>query len=106
MWQQVLGHMASLEHCLPRGRTRMHPLHWHLKDCWSLMVDDPADQIPLAGVHRGGPFLAPGGQMVVQGTSSGSSPVPVVLYRYFSVGLRGAPVGPDDLGGPGPWKKV
>ena len=36
MWQQLLGHMASLEHFLPRGRLRMRPLQWRLKDFWSI----------------------------------------------------------------------
>ena len=48
MWQQLLGHLALLESFLPRGCTCMHPLQWHLKDCWFPMVDDPADQIPLS----------------------------------------------------------
>ena len=47
MWQQLLGHMASLEHFLPRGHLCMCPLQWRLKDHWSPMVDDPAVQIPL-----------------------------------------------------------
>ena len=47
MWQQLLGHMASLECFLPQSRSLMHPLQWCLKDTWSSMVDDPAVQIPL-----------------------------------------------------------
>ena len=66
MWQQLLGHVASLERFLPRGHTRMHPLQWQFKDHWSPMVDDPAGQILfVACVHRGGTVVAPGGQVAV-----------------------------------------
>ena len=44
MWQHLLGHMASLEHFLPKGLTHMHPLQGQLSDRWSPMVDDPLSQ--------------------------------------------------------------
>ena len=47
MWQQVLSHMASLEHFLPQGCSLMHPLQWCLRDHWFPMVDNPTVQIPL-----------------------------------------------------------
>ena len=46
MWQQLLGHMASLEQFLPRGRTHMQLLQWHLKDSWSPVTDGPATAVP------------------------------------------------------------
>ena len=42
MWQQLPGHMASLECFLPRGHRRMHHRHWRLKDLWSPMSDTPS----------------------------------------------------------------
>ena len=48
MWQQLLGHMASLELFLPRGSTCLRTLQWQLKDNWSLMVGDPASPIHLS----------------------------------------------------------
>ena len=84
MWQQVLGHMVSLERFFPRGCTRMRLLQWHLKDRWSPMVDDPLSQEDrwLSGI----PLQVP-------------SPVPVIVYRRISVGLGSAPVGSDGLRG-------
>ena len=89
---------ASLERFLPSGRIRMRSLQWHLKDCLSSMVDSPADQIPVAGVHRGCLVVAPGGQVAVWGSSLGPSPIPVIVYRRVSVGLESAPVGSDGSG--------
>ena len=40
--------MVSLERLLPRDRTLMWPLQWHLKDSWSPVMDDPATPIPLS----------------------------------------------------------
>ena len=95
-WQQLLGHMASLECFLPWGRSRMHTLQWHLKDHWFPMVDDLAVQIPLS-------------QECVEAVrwwlqedrwvSGVPLLVPVVAYRLVSVGLGSAPVGSNDLGG-------
>ena len=48
MWQQLLGHMASLERFVPRGCSRMCPLQWRVKDHWSPMVGDPSLPVPLA----------------------------------------------------------
>ena len=76
----------------------MRPLQWHLKDCWSPMVGDLVDPIPLAGGLQGDTLVAPGGQVVVQGFSSGSSPVPLVVYRLMSVRLGSAPVRSDGFG--------
>ena len=42
----------------------MRPIQWHLKDCWSPMVDDLADQISLSKEFRN--------------SSSGPTPVPVL----------------------------
>ena len=50
MWQRLLGHMASLEWFLRRGRSCMRPLQWGLKDHWSPVVGNPAVQIPLSSV--------------------------------------------------------
>ena len=47
MWQQLLGHMASLECFLPWSHSRMCPLQWCLKDFWSPVVDNPALLVPL-----------------------------------------------------------
>ena len=46
MWQQVVGHMASLEEFIPRGKVRMHLLQWQLKAHWSASVDSPAAPVP------------------------------------------------------------
>ena len=48
MWQQVLGHLASLERFLPQGHSWMRPLQLCLKDHWSPTVDDLAIEIPLS----------------------------------------------------------
>ena len=48
MWQQLLGHMASLECFLPQGRSPMRPLQWRLKDFRSPMVDNLAFLVPLS----------------------------------------------------------
>ena len=56
MWQQLLSHMASLGQFVPRGRSRMRPLQWCLKDHWLPISDDP----PLVGVHGVGSLMAPG----------------------------------------------
>ena len=100
MCQQLLGHMVLLECFFLRGRTRMRPLQWHLKDCWSPMVDDPANQIPLSQECieavlwwlqedrwlSGVPLQVP-------------VPVPVIVYRCVSVGLGDALSGSDGLRG-------
>ena len=41
MWRWLMGHKASLKRFLPRGRSCMRPLQWHLKD-------DPSFQVPLS----------------------------------------------------------
>ena len=47
MWQQLLGYMVLLECFLPRDLAHMRPLQLQLKDDWSPLLDDPADQIHL-----------------------------------------------------------
>ena len=46
MWQQIQGHIASLERFIPRGRVKMQCLQWQLKSHWSPAMDNPAAPIP------------------------------------------------------------
>ena len=46
IWQQILGHMASLEQSVPRGRVRMWSFQWQLQSLWSPAMDDPATPVP------------------------------------------------------------
>ena len=46
LWQVILGHLASLERLVPRGRLRMRSLQWHLKTHWSPESDPPS--LPVA----------------------------------------------------------
>ena len=48
MWQQLLGHMGSLEQFVPRGQARMYPLQWQLKAHWSPTSNDSAVPVPLS----------------------------------------------------------
>ena len=47
MWQQLLGHMASVELFVPRDRARMHLFHWQLKYLWSVFTHNPAMSVPF-----------------------------------------------------------
>ena len=52
----------------------------------------------IAGVRWGSALVAPGGQVVVRGSSSGPFPISVVVYWCISVwGFGSAPVGSDGL---------
>ena len=53
----------------------------------------------VAGMHQDGKLVAPGGQVVVRGSSSGPSSIPAVVYRCVTVRLRTALVGSDGLKG-------
>ena len=46
LWQVILGHLASLERLVPRGRLRMCSLQWQLKTHWSPESDPPS--LPVA----------------------------------------------------------
>ena len=48
IWQQLLGHMASLEWFVLWGHSRMRPLQWHLNDRWLPMLGDPSLPVPLS----------------------------------------------------------
>ena len=53
MWQQLLGHMGSLEWFAPGGRVRMHPLQWQLKAHWSAASRHSSDvSSPVLEVHH------------------------------------------------------
>ena len=47
MWQQILGHLASLELFVPRGSVGMHSLQWQLRFHWSASLDDPVIPVPV-----------------------------------------------------------
>ena len=40
-WQQLLGHMASLEKLVARGRLHMRPFQDHLRGSWNQLTDRP-----------------------------------------------------------------
>jgi hypothetical protein len=44
-WQQVLGHMTSLEKLVPRGRLFMRPLQFALREQWQQEIDPPGQLI-------------------------------------------------------------
>ena len=90
MWQQLLGHMASLERFLPRV-THTCPLQWCLKDHWSPMVDDCYSDPSVAEVLRG--------QVSVRCPSQGSFSIPAAAYGHISVGLGSPPVRSDGFRG-------
>lgn len=46
-WQQLLGHMTSLERLVPRGRLHMRPMQFHLQETWPQDHDDPDAPIPV-----------------------------------------------------------
>ena len=46
-WQQVLGHMTSLEKLTRRGRLHMRPLQFALHDFWNQLRDPPLQPIPI-----------------------------------------------------------
>ena len=45
IWQQLLGHMTSLEKLVPRGRLHMRPLQFCLKDQWSSTSQPPTHRV-------------------------------------------------------------
>ena len=47
-WQVLLGHMASLEKLVPRGRLRMRSLQWQLKDRWIQETDPPSRPVSIS----------------------------------------------------------
>ena len=61
------------------------------------MVDNPAVQIPVAGVRGGGSLVAPGGQVGVWCLSPDSSSVSIAAYRRVSVGLGSPLIGSDSF---------
>ena len=46
-WQQVLGHITSLEKLVPGGRIRTRTLQWQLKSHWTQNQSHPSCPIPL-----------------------------------------------------------
>lgn len=46
-WQQILGHMTSLERLVPRGRLHMRPLQFQLQLLWSQHEDLQSRPVPL-----------------------------------------------------------
>jgi ribonuclease HI len=47
MWQQLLGHLTSLEKLVPRGRLHMRPLQFALRNQWQQELDSPSQAISL-----------------------------------------------------------
>ena len=52
MWQQILGHMISLEQFVPRGRAKMPSLQLQLKSRWSASVDDLVTPAPVSEMFK------------------------------------------------------
>ena len=46
MWQQLLGHLASLTQVVPGGRIRMRRLQRQLRLCWSQASQEPSFPVP------------------------------------------------------------
>ena len=46
-WQQVLGHITSLEKLVPGGRIRTRTLQWQLKSHWTQNQSRPSCPVPL-----------------------------------------------------------
>ena len=47
-WQQVLGHMTSLEKLTCHGRLHMRPLQFTLHDTWNQPSDPPLQPLPIS----------------------------------------------------------
>ena len=47
MWQQLLGHLTSLEQLVFRGRLHMRPLQFRLQTCWSQHRDDQSKLVNI-----------------------------------------------------------
>ena len=83
MWQQVLGHMVSLERFVPFARLRMRPLQFHLRANWDMV------SLPKTTLISVPPDLLP--DLVWWN----SRPRPV--FGCFHAGLGGDPGGSGDL---------
>ena len=124
-WRSRLGRIIAISlllRLLPTpvpvqpGQMAIHPRCWATWHCWSSFFPGVALAcVPSSGtshgrrpsrsdssvavVHQDSMMVAPGGQVVVRGSSSGPSPVPAVVYQRVAVGLGTVPIGSDSLEG-------
>ena len=99
MWQRLLGHMSSLERFLLGGP------HSHdtppvseegslITSVWQPSLPNP----PVSELCTGNQVVAHRRQMDGRGSSSHSTPVPVVIYRHIPVKVGSSSSGPHSIG--------
>ena len=101
-WQTVLGHLASLEKLVPRGRLRMRSLQFQLKESWSAS-GDPNARIPWTNQITEDLAWWTDPSNLAQGVPLSSPPPEVLLYTDASKEGWGAHY--QDLTASGIWSK-
>ena len=100
-WQQLLGHMTSLEKLVPRGRLHMRPLQYCLRDQWTAS-QSPDHLVTLSEEARVALQWWSHRPHLVKGVSLHHSTPEVRLFTDASTQGWGAHIGADEVGKPWP----